>query len=100
MAGLLNKLKKISTLLLLLPEVCIWVALDDLEAGDLAVGPRVGVLHPHDGVDVGVGLLHHLRQVPHSHGRVELVHLVIREVYVYIGMNISISPHFTFLSLN
>ena len=57
------------------PEVRLGVSLDDLEGGDLAVAALVGVGDAHDGVDVGVGELHHLGKVLHVHHGVVQVHL-------------------------
>ena len=42
---------------------------------DVTVPARVGVGDAHDGVDVGVGELHHLRKVLHVHHGVVQVHL-------------------------
>ena len=57
------------------PEVRLRVSLDDFEGGDLSVAALVGVGDAHDGVDVGVGELHHLGKVLHVHHGVVQVDL-------------------------
>ena len=57
------------------PEVGLGVALNDLDGVDVAVPAGVGVGDAHDGVDVGVGELHHLGKVLHVHHGVVQVHL-------------------------